>query len=339
MMSVQRIIDANTNRVSEGLRVIEDVCRFIYENKEWTDEIRCIRHQVRKNVEQKTLIHHRETTTDFGLEISASNVLDQKTDVEALVTANFKRVQEGLRTIEECLKVMGNNLESKVTEQIRFKAYALEKSLLTQKRFPDTDIYGILGEDFSNGIDNIEMTKRLVASGIKIIQYREKHKSKQEKLEQCQKIIAITKPAGVTFVVNDDIDIALSVGAEGLHLGQDDLPIELARKIAPHMMIGVSTHNPDQAQKAVADGADYIGVGPIYPTTTKVNVASSEGLSYLEWIAENIQIPHVAIGGIKAHNIKAVQDVGGSCFAIISELVGSQDTHKKTREIRAILNK
>ena len=176
----------------------------------------------------------------------------------------------------------------------------------------NTDIYAITAEEYSLDRSNIEVVNELVKAGIKIIQYREKEKKKLYQFEECKVIREITRAAGVTFIVNDNVDLALLVGADGVHVGQDDLPLEEVRRlVGDKMMIGLSTHSPEQARDA-----DYIGVGPIFATKTKKDVCDPVGLEYLEYVAKNTNIPFVAIGGIKEHNLKEVKDRGATCIAM-----------------------
>lgn len=206
-----------------------------------------------------------------------------------------------------------------------------------KKQYIKTDIYAILGEDFSNGRDNITVTKELIEAGIKVIQYREKNKSYEEKLSQCLKIRELTEKDNVLFIVNDDLKLALESRADGIHLGQDDINISEVQQKAPQLIIGLSTHNKEEALEAVDKGADYIGVGPTYFTTTKKDLAEGGGLDYLNWVSENINIPHVAIGGIKQSNIKEVQSYGGKTFAMISDIIGAGDIKNKVNLIRSEL--
>jgi len=204
----------------------------------------------------------------------------------------------------------------------------------------NTDIYAITSEEHSLGRGNIYVVEQLIKAGIKIIQYREKEKKKLYKARECKIIREMTKNSGVTFIVNDDVDIALAIGADGVHIGQEDLPIEEVRKIVgDERIIGLSTHSPVQAIDAVKKGADYIGVGPIFPTKTKKDVCAPVGFEYLECVVKNINIPFVAIGGIKEHNIKEVQKRGATCFAMITELVGAKDIITKVKAIRKRLAK
>lgn len=204
-------------------------------------------------------------------------------------------------------------------------------------KFIDTDIYAITGEEFSKGKDNISVVKELLEAGVRIIQYREKNKTREEKLKQCLEIVELTKKAGAIFIVNDDLDLAIECNAHGVHLGQGDMDVLEARKKAPNMIIGVSTHKIEDAKAAVSKGADYIGVGPTYFTSTKKNLSPGGGLDYLKWVSENINIPYVAIGGIKESNINEVQAFGGKTFAMISELVGEENIKEKVIKIRNLL--
>lgn len=339
-MDTYRIIDANLNRVSEGIRVLEDIARFSNNNRIISEKLRNLRHRARKSFYCKELIISRDSSSDVGFEISAKSTLDNKSSKQELINANFKRVQEGFRSIEENLKVLGFYKEPKLYEELRYSSYELEKAFMNlYKRTINTDIYGILGEEFSKGRKNLDIVKEMLKADIKVIQYREKNKNKIDKYLECKEIMKIIDTTDALFVVNDDVDIAVSVGAHGIHLGQEDMPISEIRKIARDMMIGLSTHNSSQALKAIEAGADYIGVGPIFETQSKKNVEASEGLNYLKWVSEYINIPYVAIGGIKEANIKEVQSSGGKCFAMISEIVGSDDICSKVKSIRSILEK
>ncbi len=199
-------------------------------------------------------------------------------------------------------------------------------------------IYGILAEKFSRGRSNVEVAAEMVKAGITTLQYREKPASKSmgEMYEECVAIRKITLEAGVTFIVNDHADLALMVKADGIHTGQDDLPLRELRKLVGPMIIGRSTHSPDQAQKAVLDGADYIGVGPIFTTQTKENVCDAVGLTYLDHVVANISIPFVAIGGIKDHNLGEVVSHGAKTVCLVTEIVGADDIQGTIKRLQTI---
>ncbi|MDE5833767.1 MAG: thiamine phosphate synthase [Desulfovibrio sp.] len=201
----------------------------------------------------------------------------------------------------------------------------------------ETDLYALTDSRLSLGRPLEYVAEELLRSGVRILQYREKKFPASKMLEECRVLRELTNKYGACFIVDDHVDIAMLSGADGVHVGQDDLPVwEVRKLVGPDMIIGLSTHSPEQAKKAVKAGADYIGVGPIFPTRTKEDVADPVGLEYLEWVAANIKLPFVAIGGIKAANIGDVRKRGGYCAALVSELVGSEDIAAKITELREL---
>ncbi|MCG9968130.1 thiamine phosphate synthase [Pelotomaculum terephthalicicum JT] len=199
------------------------------------------------------------------------------------------------------------------------------------------DIYGITAEEYSLGRSNIQVAALMIESGIKVIQYREKEKTMRRKYADCLAIRRMTADAGVTFIVNDHVDLAMMVGADGVHLGQDDLPPDKVRELTGgRIIIGLSTHSPAQAEAAVNAGVDYIGVGPLYATKTKKDVCAPVGLSYLDYVVKNIKLPFVAIGGIKEHNAAEVSNRGAKCIALVTEIVGAENIYEKVSALRAV---
>ena len=201
-----------------------------------------------------------------------------------------------------------------------------------------TDIYALTDSRLALGRSVEEQARALLDAGVKMLQYREKHAHAGVMLEECRTLRRLTAQAGACFIIDDHVDIAMLVDADGVHVGQDDLPVpEVRRLLGPDKIIGLSTHSPEQAKAAVAAGADYIGVGPIFATQTKEDVCAPVGLSYLEWVVANIRLPFVAIGGIKEHNIAEVTRRGATCCALVSELVGAPDIADKVRAVRAAM--
>lgn len=195
----------------------------------------------------------------------------------------------------------------------------------------DFRLYVITGEEFHPNRTMIDVMKEALEGGADFIQLRDKKSSKKQILEKARALRELTKQYNVPFIVNDHIDIAIAVDADGVHLGQDDLPLQEARRIIGNKIIGISTHSIDQARSAEKGGADYIGVGPIFPTKTKEDVVDPVTLTYLREVVEEISIPFVPIGGIKLHNVDEVLDAGGRNVCVVSEVVGSSDV-KKTCE-------
>lgn len=341
MYKLDRILDANINRAAEGIRVIEDVCRFYFENTNFTEALRKMRHTLRKTLAKYDFeyINARDSEHDIGKEISAASTLDNKTSLRQLINANFKRIEEAVRTLEETLKIKNLYAESKTMETLRYEAYYLEKeiSFLLKKDIPE-GLYGITDFENSNGRSNIEVVTEMIKGGIKIIQYREKNKTPLEKLEECKSIRKITAEAGVVFLVNDNVDIALLCGADGVHLGQDDIPISEARKLIGDKIIGISTHSPEQAERAAREGADYIGVGPVFATPKKKHM-QPVGLEYVEYAAKKIKIPFVAIGGIKISNIEDVLKCGAKSVCLVSEITAAENIPERIRQINKITEK
>ncbi len=343
-MNETRLLDANINRSAEGLRVLEDIARFSLDNQEISAALRSLRHKVRDLFKgrEHSLLTARDATADVGQTTSQQdNSSDQRTGLKDTVLSNFKRVQEAARSIEEILKTNGEYNAGKSVEQLRFSVYQLESELMSFFRHQlPAGIYGILGEKLSLGRSNVEVARQMVDAGVNVLQYREKLKDKSIKAmyEECLAIRKITKDAGVPFIINDYADIALMVGADGIHQGQDDLPVKALRKIAPELIIGCSTHSPGQAKQAIQDGADYIGVGPIFTTQTKEDVCAAVGLEYLDYVVENHDIPLVAIGGIKRDNLPQVLARGAGTVCLVTEIIGAEDIGRRIREIQEIIN-
>jgi thiamine-phosphate pyrophosphorylase len=206
------------------------------------------------------------------------------------------------------------------------------------KRTLPAGIYALTSELHSQGRSNIEVSREILASGVAILQYREKAKKVREMYEECLVLRAMTQQAGALFIINDHLDLALAVGADGVHIGQDDLPLSKVRELlGPDLLIGVSTHSPAQAQAAVNGGADYIGVGPLFTTHTKIDVCDPVGLNYLDYVIKNLAIPFVAIGGIKEHNLAEVIKTGARTVAFVTEIVGSPDIPGKIKSLQRIM--
>ena len=189
----------------------------------------------------------------------------------------------------------------------------------------DFRLYAITGEEFHKGKDLIDVMEAAIQGGVDIIQLRDKYSSKIEVLEKAKRLKKLTEKYHIPLIINDHIDVALAVDADGIHLGQDDLPLEEARKIVgKNKIIGISTHKIEEAIKAQKDGADYIGVGPIFPTKSKIDVVDPVTTRYIEEVVKEITIPFVAIGGIKLHNVDQVLKAGATRICAISEIVGSE---------------
>ena len=197
------------------------------------------------------------------------------------------------------------------------------------------DLYVITDQRISHGKSHFEVAEAVLEGGITVLQFRDKEMVEAEAIEVCGKIYKLTKKKGIPFIVNDRIEVAKVVGADGVHLGQEDLPLGFARKVlGKDKIIGVSVKTVKQALKAVEEGADYLGVGPIYPTATKSDVGRALGIARLKEIKKVVNIAIVAIGGINEDNLEEVLKVGIDGVAVISAVVSAPDITEATRRLK-----
>jgi thiamine-phosphate pyrophosphorylase len=207
------------------------------------------------------------------------------------------------------------------------------------KNFLAGGIYAILSEEHSLGRSNLDVAEELLLAGVKVVQYREKDKKAGAMYDECLVLRDMTRQAGATFIINDHIDLALLTEADGVHIGQEDLPPAAVRKLlGPGKIIGLSTHGPGQARAAQTSGlVDYIGVGPIFATKTKKDVCDPVGFEYLDYVVEHVPMPFVAIGGIKESNLAEVRGRGARMACLVTEIVGAKDIAGKVRSLQAIM--
>lgn len=195
-------------------------------------------------------------------------------------------------------------------------------------------VYAITDSETSLGKNLIEYSTELLLGGAKILQYREKNKRKGEILKEALELKKLTTKFNALFIINDYIDIALLVDADGVHLGQKDLPLKEARKLlGENKIIGISANTFEEAKEAQLNGADYIGVGPIFSTQTKKDADLPTGTKLLTKIKENLSIPFTAIGGIKLSNLDEVLKTGTTSICLVSELLSAPNTFEITKKI------
>jgi thiamine-phosphate pyrophosphorylase len=193
-------------------------------------------------------------------------------------------------------------------------------------------VYAVIDTDSLNGRDHLDTTGQIIRGGAKIIQLRDKKTKKRDLLPIAHAVKTLCAENKVLFIMNDNLDIALAVKADGLHIGQEDLPVAAARKLSPmDMLIGCSVFNVEQARQAVNDGADYLGVGAIFPTPSKDTPVL--GLEPLRQIKQSVSIPLVGIGGINLSNAGAVKKAGANAIAVIGAILGADSPEAATREL------
>jgi len=202
------------------------------------------------------------------------------------------------------------------------------------RAFANIDLYPVTCESLSAGRSNIEVLEGLIAGGAKAVQLRDKEALPGDLYRMAAVFRRLTAKAGMLLIVNDHADIALAVGADGVHLGQDDMPPEAVREIAPDLLIGVSTHSLDQALTAQAAGADYINIGPIFPTGTKKVAVEIMGPEAVSDIGSQVQIPFTVMGGIKENNMDELLKRGAKRLAVVTAVTEAPDIAEVTRRMR-----
>jgi thiamine-phosphate pyrophosphorylase len=338
----QRIIDANLNRAGEGLHLLEELARLAVDDAELTRQLKAMRHEVLLGdlAFNQGLIQSRDSRSDVGIDIELPG--EEGRELPIIVVANARRVQEALRVLEELAKVPDTtpHLDPNKFKKARFDLYTIEQELLSRLLRRDktgrlTGLYAIVDSQALGGRDYIKIAGRLVRGGAKALQLRYKLDSKEELLAIAQQMKNLCSERGMLFIINDHLDIALAVGADGLHLGQKDLPAAIARRLLPlDAILGVSVTTVEQARAAEASGADYIAVGSIYPTFSQPT-AKVVGLEMLRKVREAVSLPLVAIGGINRDNAAEVAAAGADAMAVISAVLQARDTEEAAREIVA----
>lgn len=332
---MKRIIDANLNRATEGLRVIEEIARFILSDTELSARLKTIRHELQKffDVEYDNLLDSRDTLNDVGCNIINP---DKKESLDSIFKANFKRVEEAFRVL---------NQYASLDDSYRYRIYTIEKEMRSKLKLDykkiflnDKKLYLVTNSDnFESDEIFLDKVALSIKSGVDIVQLREKNTTSKRFIYLAQRIRELTSHFGAAFIVNDRVDIAKISNADGVHLGQDDIPVSYAREIlGDNAIIGVSTHCPEHAKKAITDGADYIGVGPVFKTPTKPS-KDPVGLEYVKWAADNVNIPFFAIGSIDTANIKEVVQAGAKRVAVIRAIMYADDIESNCKILKSAL--
>ena len=344
---VFRVLDVNFNRLREGLRVVEDYCRLVCDDAQAL-QIKNLRHRLRLLLDERLSLYtlrERQVATDIGRRTFTVTEAD-RSDWQAVVQANLKRAQEAARVIEECGKLIDEPELSRSIKALRFELYDLEKSVIgsrvakVRKWFglsakKSAALYLVVDENFYSGSDLIADLKAVLGAGIDLLQWRQKRGSDSSFLERAHEVRALCRDFKTPFVVNDRPDIAILVDADALHLGQDDLPISEARRlVGPQMPIGRSTHSLAQALAAEAEGADYLGFGPIFLTPSKAKPDPEVGISGLVEMLTQISLPVVAIGGLDENNIAEVANSKVAAVAVIRAILQSERPAEKVGLMR-----
>jgi thiamine-phosphate pyrophosphorylase len=339
MREIYRILDANFNRAREAMRVVEDYARFALDDPVLAGSAKDLRDALRTCCEKfpaDELLAGRDTPGDVGVALTSAGEA-RREGPTAVVTAACKRLTESLRTLGEYAKVVEPG-SAAALESMRYAAYTLEQRIARRiagpQWFHEVRLYVLLTSGMCRG-DPLATAEAAIAGGADCLQLREKTLPDRQVLALARKLRELTARTATRLIINDRPDIAAAVGADGVHLGQDDLPVSAARRVlAPSSLIGKSTHSLDQARAVVAEGADYIGVGPMFPTNTK-KAGDMPGVALLAKVAAETSVPHVAIGGISAANVSLLVQAGARRVAVCSAIIASDDPAAAAAAIKA----
>ena len=334
---IAQLIDANLDRAREGLRVMEDWCRFGLKRRDLSIKI--------KDWRQQLGVHHHDIYRKARLKsidpaMGVSHPLQKvRATPEAVFIANSSRVQEALRVIEEFTRITDPRL-CEIAANIRYETYEIEVKVLSatdatnkKQALKTNSLYLIT----TNRENLEEIVLESLKAGVKIVQYREKFLNDFEKICQAKFLASLCKKYNSLFIINDRIDIALAVDADGVHLGQEDIPTKTARELlGDKKIIGRSTHCLQELKNAEEEGCDYIGVGPIFSSKTKSQL-NPIGIDYLKEGLNNTSLPAFAIGGINSSNINELGNINNLRIAVSDAIINSDEPFSRTVEFLKFL--
>ncbi len=363
-----RLLDANANRAREALRVMEDVARFVLDDAELAAGLKGLRHDLRgaldaAGLDAATLAAWRDTPGDVGTAIN-TEAEHERASVAQVAVAAGKRLGEALRVLEECGKVIGGSTglardplpaPRGLFKNLRYRAYELERRLIaafgSQRTCLSWRLCVLITESLCTRPWE-DVAQSAIAGGADCLQLREKNLDSGELLRRARRLVGVAQSGGkknAAVIINDRPDIALLAGADGVHVGQTDLAVQDIRRLAgARLIVGVSTTNLDQAREAVRAGADYCGLGPMFPTTTK-HKPDLAGPEYLRaYLAEPMlaRVPSLAIGGITPENLPRLIEAGcghrehgiSGGVAVSSAVCGSDDPESVCRRMVELLS-
>jgi thiamine-phosphate pyrophosphorylase len=333
--AVYRILDANLDRSREGLRIIEEWCRFGLNSAALTEECK----QLRQAIAQwhtDEIRASRDTPNDPGTVLTHPQE-QERSSVEQVLRVNFCRIQEALRVLEEYGKIVSPAL-GEACKQMRYRVYSLESQLTRHHRLQklaQARLYLV-----TSPVENLlEVVEAALQGGVTLVQYRDKLADDLVRLQNAQAMKKLCDRYGALFVINDRIDLALAVDADGVHLGQQDVPVSLARQLlGSQKIVGRSTHSPEDLERAMAEGADYVGVGPVYETPTKAGRPAA-GFAYVRHAVKHASIPWFAIGGIDTENLHEVLSAGAERVAVVRAIMEAEQPTLVTQFFISQLNR
>lgn len=350
MDRVLRILDANLNRAGEAIRVVEEAARFLLEDKALVRRVKQLRHMLSKaariNLPSAARLASRDVQRDVGRGVQVE-FQGEPRDVAETVEANFKRLQEAVRCIEEYGQDRGPL--HMMAQLIRLAAYELESEIVgalgPRRAIREARLYVILTAEVA-GNSLAEAARRVLEGGAQLLQVREKMMSDRAIVSAVRRVVALARPRGVPVLVDDRVDVALASGADGVHVGDDDLSIPDARRLlGPSAIVGATAHSASEARRAEREGADYVSAGPVFSTATKWRHLAPgtaprldpRGLSIVRSIRRAVRCPVFAIGGITVENLPWVMAAGARHVAVCAGVLAAADPTRAARRMRRLL--
>lgn len=351
MDRVARILDANLNRAGEAIRVVEEAARFLLEDAALVRRAKEMRHLLsraaRATLPSSVRLAARDAKGDVGRRLRVALQRDSR-DVGETVEANCKRLQEALRCIEEY--GAGRPSLARAAQALRMDAYVLESDLLAalgpRRALRDARLYVILTEEVARR-PLAEAARLALSGGAQLLQVREKTKSDRRLVAAVRVVVALARPRGVPVLVDDRVDVALAAGADGVHVGPDDLSIADARRLlGPSAIVGATAHSAAEARRAERAGADYVSAGPVFSAATKwrhlepgeAPRLDPRGLAVVREITRAATRPVFAIGGITAENLDRVLRAGARRVAVCAGVIAAANPVRAARRMRRLLD-
>jgi len=340
---VLRLIDAAANRAQEGLRAVEDYVRFVLDDRHLTTLCKQLRHDLASALGRVSVEHRlagRQTQADVGTDLATSSE-EHRRDAAGVLTANLTRLQESLRSLEEFGKLLDVDMAAEL-KQLRYRTYTLGRAVeITRsslQRLGRARLYVLI-----DGRSSPEQLERLAGSlidtGVHVLQLRDKRLDDRRLLERARLLRKLTRASETLLIINDRPDLAVLSRADGVHVGQEEVSVKDARTVVgPDALIGVSTHSIEQARQAVLDGANYIGVGPVFPSGTK-HFDEFPGPELLRAVAAEIRLPAFAVGGITRENLSQVLSTGLCRIAVSAAITAAANPGAAGREMLAVLGR
>jgi len=332
-----RMIDANANRAREAMRVMEDVARFGLDDGGLSGELKAMRHELAAVVDGLErsgvgLVASRDTPGDVGTATDGAGEYDRQGTAGVAIAAG-KRLSEALRVIEEGCKVGGvsdaatRGAMARRVEALRYRGYEAERRLAAAMRARRGRQWRccLLLTEAACRRPWDEVLRGALSAGVDCVQVREKAMGGRSLVERVEAVVEMCRPAGASVIVNDRADVALSAGADGVHVGEHDVPCDRLRRWAGQgLIVGVSSHDLDEARAGMSAGADYCGVGQVFASGTKTRERLA-GLAYVRSYFEWGRLPGLAIGGIDASNAAEVVAAGAKGVAVSGAICGAED--------------